>query len=111
MKAEARAGRITSGCAGAVREWAWLPDLAGGLVDLLAALPKMQPGVIHAGTPPVMSDAELAERIAPGFPHDFEMSGPLRPPMGTARPSPMTDIEWTPVNDGLAHLNLSGTAA
>ena len=107
----AEAGAITCGSAGAQREWAWLPDLADGLAATLDALPQMDPGVIHAGNPPVMSDEDLAALIAPGRAQTFAATGPVRPPMGTVRPSPLRAVTWTPIATGLATLGLAGAPA
>lgn len=111
MAAEASRGPIRSGCTGASREWAWLPDLAQGIAALVEALPSLQPEVIHAGMPPVLADAEMARLIAPTAVVDFARTGPMRPPMGSIRRSPLSDIAWTPVAEGLARLGLAGVRA
>ncbi|SHI66550.1 NAD-dependent epimerase/dehydratase family protein [Wenxinia saemankumensis] len=110
MAAEAAAGRPLTGVEGALRDWAWLPDLAAGIVRTVEALPGIGPGTIHAGEPPAMRDEDLAALVAPGAPVDLA-PGPLRPPMGSARPSPMAQIAWTPVAEGLARLGLAAVTA
>ncbi|PJE27973.1 Nucleoside-diphosphate-sugar epimerase [Pseudooceanicola antarcticus] len=107
LHAEAVQGMLRSGRAGALREWAWLPDLAQGVAALLEALPDVEPGVLHAGTPPAIGDEALAELIAPGVPRHFATDGPMRPPMGSCRRSPMALLDWTAIPAGLAALGLS----
>ncbi|MGZ9810853.1 NAD-dependent epimerase/dehydratase family protein [Pseudoroseicyclus sp. H15] len=110
MAAEAAAGVPISGIEGALRDWAWLPDLSDGLVRTVEHLPQMSAGTIHAGTPPAMADADMAALVAPGAERDFA-PGPLRPPMGSLRASPLSDIAWTPVAEGLRRLSLAGVVA
>ena len=107
LHAEAGQGVLRSGRDGAVREWAWLPDLAQGVAALLEALPEVEPGVLHAGTPPAIGDEALADLVAPGAPRDFATDGPMRPPMGSCRRSPLALLDWTSIPAGLAALGLS----
>lgn len=110
LRAEAAAGRLVSGDARAVRDWAWLPDLAGAVPAVLAAMRDLGPGVIHAGSPPVLADAELARLVAgPDAAAALPDSGaPQRPPMASVRRSPFSEVRWTPVAEGLAALGLCG---
>ncbi len=90
MREEAAGGRITARTPGALREWAWLPDLAGGIAAFLGA-PWAAP-VLHAGAPPACTDAALAAmiaeragaRVAPAAPPH----APVRPPMGSRSSRP-----------------------
>lgn len=101
MMAEARAtGVITVQTPNALREWSWLPDLAAGIVRLIVDLPATGPRVIHAGTPPVLSDLDLARAVADRLggttirlaspPHD-----PIRPPMASDVSSIFDSVNWT----------------
>ena len=85
----------------ALRDWAWLPDLANGIPRLVRDGLGEAP-VLHAGTPPAIKDLDLASAIAarrPGLaiktarpPHEH-----VRPPMGSRLQSPFSSIEWTSV--------------
>lgn len=109
MLAEARKrGVITVHTPEAMREWSWLPDLAGAIVRLLD-VPWDHAPVLHAGQPPVISDLALARVIAalvPGTsmrlippPHNL-----IRPPMGTDHPSALGEVAWTTMEDAIAEL-------
>lgn len=110
MIAEARAGgAITVATPAALREWAWLPDLATGVVRLLDEMPAPPGRVLHAGTPPVLSDLALARAIAE------RLSGttvrlapaphlPVRPPMGAGHRSVIDATDWTPMDRALDRL-------
>lgn len=83
------------------REWTWLPDLARGIVALLAVPFGPRP-VLHAGTPPVIRDLDLARAVAERRPGtDIRIASPeepTRPPMGTdADDGPFATLDWTPI--------------
>ena len=85
----------------AVREWAWLPDLARGIAALLATPSGSHP-VLHAGTPPVVRDLDLARAVAERRPGtDIRIAPPeepTRPPMGTdVDEGPLAALDWTPI--------------
>ncbi|SDX59964.1 NAD-dependent epimerase/dehydratase family protein [Roseicitreum antarcticum] len=104
MIAQARAtGQITLNGPEGLREWAWLPDLADAVVELLHA-PWAGARVLHAGTPPVIGQRALADAIAvrmPGVrvvePSDQTCGAAraLRPPMGSDHDGPMRSVNWT----------------
>lgn len=82
------------------REWAWLPDLARGIVALFAVPFGSRP-VIHAGSPPAIRDLDLARAVAERRPATDIRIAPLeeatRPPMGTeADRGPFATLDWTP---------------
>lgn len=112
MREEAAGGRITARTPGALREWAWLPDLAGGIAAFLGA-PWAAP-VLHAGAPPACTDAALAAmiaeragaRVAPAAPPH----APVRPPMGTDHPGPLAEIAWTPIGAALDRMTPAAAA-
>lgn len=101
-----RSGVITVQTPDALREWSWLPDLAREIAALAVDLPQAGPTVLHAGSPPVLSDLDLAKAVASRCggttlrlaapPH-----GAIRPPMGSAMPSPFVTAHWTPIADAL----------
>lgn len=93
----------------ALREWCWLPDLADCIVNLIAQ-PFYQTGdVIHAGSPPIIEDLELARAVSerlgnnkikcPPDPHPI-----VRPPMGHAVASAFDNAIWTPIESALDQL-------
>ena len=107
MLEEARArGVITVQSPEAEREWSWLPDLAGTIALLMQQFPTRNSRVIHAGTPPVITDLALARAIAARIqgatirlsplPHD-----PIRPPMGSEVSSVFDTPDWTGIEDAL----------
>ncbi len=102
MLAEARAtGIITVATPDALREWAWLPDLAQGIAALAVGFDATTPPMIHAGQPPAMRELDLARAIAERLPGTtLRIASPphaaLRPPMATAYPSAMP-TDWTPI--------------
>ncbi|SMY06096.1 NAD-dependent epimerase/dehydratase family protein [Flavimaricola marinus] len=106
MIAEARSrGRITVSDPDGRREWAWLPDLAGGIAGLMTA-PWGRASVLHAGTPPVVSHLELAQAIVARMPGvEVEVSTSkaeaIRPPMGSQFDGPLQDVCWTSPDDFL----------
>ena len=107
MLAEAHtSGVITVQTPNAEREWSWLPDLAGAITQLMQQFPTKGSHVIHAGTPPVITDLDLARAIAARIhgatirfappPHD-----PIRPPMGSGVTSVFDAARWTGMEDAL----------
>lgn len=83
------------------REWAWLPDLARGIVTLLA-MPFGPRPALHAGSPPAIRDLDLARAVAERRPGtDIRIAPPeepMRPPMGTdANDGPLAILDWTPI--------------
>lgn len=92
----------------AVREWAWLPQVALGVAALFRDGFVDAP-VIHAGTPPVIADPDLAKAVAARRPGSkVQAASPasevVRPPMGSIVPSPFSSIDWLSVEgilDGL----------
>jgi UDP-glucose 4-epimerase len=107
MLAEARTkGVITVQTPQAEREWSWLSDLAKVIAQLIQHFPTNGSRVIHAGTPPVITDLSLARAIAARVlgatirltspPHD-----PIRPPMGSDVSSVFDGADWTGVEDAL----------
>lgn len=108
-------GRISPGSGRNLREWMWLPDLAAGIADLLGQMPTLG-GVLHAGTPPVLSDYDLAQQVATRIPGatvdtDGPAGPPSRPPMASARATVLGDIDWTPIGDALDRLLATGGKA
>ena len=109
MIREARTtGAVHAGTGDNLREWEWLPDLADGIADLLPTLPDLDGGVLHAGTPPVLSDRALADVIAAGV-DGATVSGEVRgdaprTPMATGRASVFDRIDWLPIEEGVARL-------
>lgn len=107
MRAEAEAtGVISVPTPDAVREWAWLPDLAAGIAALINVWAGASTPLLHAGTPPAISDLDLARAIAarsPGThvhpaapPHDA-----VRPPMGSAVAGCFDAHPWTDMDAAL----------
>ena len=107
MFAEARTcGVITVGTPEAEREWSWLPDLATAIALLMQKFETSGAPVIHAGTPPAITDLALARAIAARIhgakirlsppPHD-----PIRPPMGSGVASVFEAAQWTGMDDAL----------
>lgn len=86
------------------REWAWLPDLATGIAALLGQFPDAD--LLHAGTPPTISDGDLATAIASRMPgvrveRSINTETGMRPPMGSVVQSVMDDIRWTELPEAL----------
>lgn len=109
MVAEAQADRvITVHTPDALREWAWLPDLANAIASLVTDTPWEGPPVIHAGTPPVISDLDLARAVADRIsgttirlvspPHAL-----IRPPMGSDAAA-LCGVNWTTMEGVLDNL-------
>ncbi len=107
MFTEARTtGLISCQTPKAEREWSWLPDLAKAIAQLIVAVPARGPRILHAGSPPVITDLDLARQVAqrvPGAtirlahpPHDR-----IRPPMASAHPSIFGDVAWTGIPEAL----------
>jgi nucleoside-diphosphate-sugar epimerase len=107
MIADARdSGVIVLDTPDATREWAWLPDLARGIADLMADFPLDGPSVLHAGSPPSCTDLQVARaiadrikgtliRLAP-LPH-----APVRPPMASDHASAVQANGWTTMSAAL----------
>lgn len=110
MVAEARAtGVITVQTPEALREWSWLPDLARGIAQLVDVGIAFDAGMIHAGTPPVISDLDVARAIASHLRGTVVRIAPpphmaLRPPMASHVPSVFDTVAWTSVGDALEQL-------
>lgn len=110
MIEEARAsGVITAQTPNAEREWSWLPDLAAAIAKLIFDLPVDGPGVLHAGSPPVINDLDLARLIASRVPGTtIRLANPphalIRPPMGSDAPGMLNGVAWTSVQDALGQL-------
>lgn len=103
-----KGGAIPVPAPDAVREWAWLPQLAQGVVTLLRDGFGAAP-VIHAGTPPAIPDLDLAHLVAARRPGAVVTPATpateiVRPPMGSIVPSPFTAIDWMSAPDILDHL-------
>ena len=102
MTLAAETGRVIAVAApDDLREWAWLPDLATGIAALMRA-PFGEAPVLHAGSPPAITDLDLARAVAARRPGVTIDSVPLtrekaRPPMGSAVQSPFSALPWTPV--------------
>ncbi len=101
MMAEARSdGVIHVRTPEAEREWSWLPDLAGGIVSLLPTIRPNAPRVLHAGSPPIITDLALARAVAERIPGTTlrlapPPHSPIRPPMASDHASAMGAINWT----------------
>jgi nucleoside-diphosphate-sugar epimerase len=90
----------------AVREWSWLPDLADFIANLMQDMPSDGPRVWHAGTPPTITDLDLAKAVATRAGHTVIRMVPpphavIRPPMGSSVPTLFDKAGWTPINDAL----------
>lgn len=110
MIAEAQSNRvITVHTPDALREWSWLPNLAEGIVSFLKKKPTQGPPVLHAGSPPVISDLALAHLIAARVPGTTVLPAqppcdPVRPPMGSNVPSVLASLSWTTIETALDRL-------
>jgi nucleoside-diphosphate-sugar epimerase len=110
MIAEAHAtGSVTAATPEARREWAWLPDLAGWIARLATGFGEGTPPLLHAGTPPAISDLELARAVAARLPGTDVCAAPpphaaTRPPMGTLHAEVLPQADWTPIPDALDRL-------
>lgn len=108
MVAEAgESGVITVQTPDARREWAWLPDLADAIA-LLMGDPWGQ-RVLHAGSPPVMGDLDLARAVADRVSGTTIrlMSRPratIRPPMASGYRTALTQTQWTTMAAALDQL-------
>lgn len=96
-----RTGAIRLTTPDAVREWAWLPDLASAIAALLTGPFGRRP-ILHAGAPPTIRDRDLAREVAARRPGtDIRIASPeqaTRPPMGTdADNGPFAALDWTPI--------------
>lgn len=104
---EARASSvITVQTPKVAREWAWLPDLAATIARLVADLPAIGPRVLHAGTPPVLTDLDVARAIADRLPGTtIRLASPphdrVRLPMANGVSGIFDDAGWTGVEDAL----------
>ncbi len=109
MIAEARgSGVITVQTPDAMREWSWLPDLAGAISGLVLGGPWSGPPVLHAGTPPVIGDLDLAHAIADRVPGStIRLAGPphsaIRPPMASQH-AVFGHVAWTEMSTALDRL-------
>lgn len=110
MMEEAQAdGLISLHTPEAQREWSWLPDLAMGISALIKDLPRFEPHVLHAGTPPVISDLDLARLVAARIPGTTirlasRPYAQIRPPMASGFKSVLSDVVWTGMRDALDHM-------
>jgi nucleoside-diphosphate-sugar epimerase len=110
MIAQARAtGVITVETPEARREWAWLPDLAAGIAGMISDFPTNGPRVLHAGTPPVTNDHDLARAIAGRVRGTTIRLAPppnaqIRPPMASDHHNALTDVAWTGMDEALDHM-------
>ena len=110
MLADAREnGVIKLDTPGATREWAWLPDLARGIADLMMDFPMNGPSVLHAGTPPAYTDLQVARAIADRIKCTLIRLAPLphariRPPMASDHPSALQSNYWTTMASALDQL-------
>jgi nucleoside-diphosphate-sugar epimerase len=111
MIAEARAsGVITVQTPEALREWAWLPDLADAIAAMVLADDFGHlPAVLHAGTPPVIRDLALARAIAERVPGTtIRLAQPphaaIRPPMASSHDGALARADWTPMDAALDQL-------
>ncbi|GAB5447528.1 NAD-dependent epimerase/dehydratase family protein [Gymnodinialimonas sp.] len=106
MIAEARASRvITVQTPVAMREWAWLPDLADAIAELVTSASWDGPSVLHAGSPPVTSDLSLARAVADRLPGTtLRLASPpqtsTRPPMASDHPA-LAHVQWTAMDKAL----------
>ena len=92
-------GVIEVGQPDAIRDWSYLPDVATGLVNVLAN-PQQVPTMLHLVAPDAYSDLELASVVAKAIPSTevrVEPSGvPL--PRGVLRSRYVNDPQaWTPL--------------
>jgi len=107
MLEEARnTGVITVQTPDALREWSWLPDLAREIATLVTHLPQEGPRVLHAGSPPILSDLELAKMVAARCGGATLRLGPpphtaIRPPMSSNVASSLAAASWTPIKEAL----------
>lgn len=104
MIQEAKAtGVITVETPDALREWSWLPDLADGIGHVLTA-PWHAP-LLHAGSPPVIGDLDLARAIADRIPATLRLVDPpravIRPPMASDVPGALQTVQWTAIETAL----------
>lgn len=105
MLAEAREGGvITVHTPEAMREWSWLPDLADAIARLMET--SWDHKVLHAGTPPVVRDLDLARAIADRVPGTtIRLAQPphalIRPPMGSGHDSVLSGVHWTAMEAAL----------
>lgn len=95
-----KTGIITVTTPEALREWAWLPDLAQRIARLATDLPEGLRPVLHAGTPPAITDLALARALAERISGTtIRLASPpharIRPPMGTIEPDVMDRAPWT----------------
>jgi len=110
MIAEARgAGRVSVATPEAAREWSWLPDLAGWIAGFATGFADDTPPVLHAGTPPAISDLDLARAVAARLPGtDLRAAPPphaaARPPMCTLYADALPPVTWTPIPEALDRL-------
>ena len=117
MIAEAReTGIITVSTPEALREWAWLPDLAPRIARLATDLPEGLPPALHAGTPPAITDLALARALAERISGTtIRLASPpharIRPPMGTIEPDVMDSAPWTDLAGALGQMLGSEVAA
>lgn len=106
MIAEARtSGVITVQTPEALREWAWLPDLADAIADLVLRDAWSGPSVLHAGTPPVIGDLAVARAIAERIPGTTIRLAPpshpaIRPPMASQY-DVFDTVQWTGMPEAL----------
>ncbi|WP_341862595.1 NAD(P)-dependent oxidoreductase [Gymnodinialimonas sp. 57CJ19] len=109
MVAEAKAdGVITVQTPDALREWSWLPDLAGAIAGLITDTPWDGPTVIHTGTPPTISDLDLARAVADRIlGTTIRLASPphaqIRPPMGS-KAAALRGVNWTTMEGVLDNL-------
>lgn len=104
MQAARMTGVIRVDAPRARREWAWLPDLAAGIAQLMGQFPDVD--MIHAGTPPPMNEGDLAKEIARRISGTTVVLGRdpatvLRPPMSSHVTSALSKVSWTSVTDAL----------
>ena len=104
VDAAQREGRIVVEQPRAIREWTWLPDVAGVIVTSLQRGPETP--LIHAVAPEHVTDLQLANHVSKAFPGtmvesaDMSAAGP-RPPMISRTPT-VIDVPWTPLEKGLS---------
>lgn len=109
-------GDITVGTPDALREWAWLPDLAGRIARLAIGLSAGMPPLLHAGTPPVITDLDLARLVAERLSGTTIRLAPpphpaIRPPMASAHRGVMDPAPWTGIEEALGQLIGKGVPA
>lgn len=108
MVAEARdSGIITVQTPEAHREWAWLPDLADAIVRVMED--PWEQSVLHAGSPPVMGDLDLAREVVNRVPRTtIRLASPphaaIRPPMASGFQTALTQTQWTAMGAALDQL-------